>query len=157
MLPQGRTVVIERLRALPPEFPELVRPAEREGWRFLRRLAEEWESQANRFEGRGEALFAALLEKQLAGVCGLNVDPYAGSERVGRVRHLYVHPTCRRLGVGRALVEHVLLQARGRFESLRLRTTNPQAARLYERLGFEPSREEAICTHVKVLKEPSSG
>jgi GNAT superfamily N-acetyltransferase len=151
VLPQGRTIAIERLSALPPGFPELVCQGEREGWRFLRRLAEEWESNANRFEGPGEALFAARLAKELAGVCGLNADPYAGSERVGRLRHLYVHPACRRLGVGRGLVEQVVLQARGRFERLRLRTANPEAARLYERLGFEPYGEDATCTHVMVL------
>ena len=150
--PGNRTVQLERLSVLPPEFSELIGHGEREGWRFLRRLAEEWESHANRFDRPGEALFAARLEQQLAGVCGLNIDPYAGSERVGRLRHLYVQPTFRRLGVGRQLVEQVLLQAQGRFQLLRLRTAHPEAARLYERHGFRPLPDDPTCTHVKDMR-----
>ena len=80
-------------------------------------------------------------------MCGLNVDPYIDDAGVGRVRHLYVLTAWRRLGVGRELVEQVIRAARGRFTTLRLSTSNPAAARLYEALGFHPA-ERAHCTHV---------
>lgn len=126
--------------------------SEQAGWRFLRRLAEEWASGANRFHRPGEALFAALMEGRVIGVCGLNVDPYAAAQRVGRVRHLYVLSACRGLGVGRQLVAAVIEAARGRFDDLRLRTENPAAAQLYERLGFRRSAGVADCTHLMDLR-----
>jgi len=53
----------------------------------------------------------------------------------------------RRLGVARALMAETLAAARGRFPTLRLSTSNPAAARLYESLGFRPVTQPH-CTHV---------
>lgn len=117
----------------------------------MRRLVDEWESGANRFDGPGEALFGARVERILVGVGGLTVDPYAASDRDGRVRHLYVRAPYRRQGIGGRLVEAIVDAARGRFDRLRLRTTNPEAARLYERLGFRRRTDVAECTHVMEL------
>jgi GNAT superfamily N-acetyltransferase len=130
-------VTVDRLTDLPPgALAALVADSERAGWRFVRRLADEWAAGANRFDRPGEALFGAWTGVRLVGVCGLNVDPYAADPGVGRVRRLYVLAECRRLGVGRRLVQAVIEAARGRFGLLRLRTENPQAAAFYERLGF---------------------
>ena len=49
------------------------------------------------------------------------------------------------------LVAEIIAAARGRFGRLRLRTQNPEAARLYEQLGFRRSRRERDCTHVMDL------
>jgi GNAT superfamily N-acetyltransferase len=103
------------LAALEP----LVVESERDALRFLRRLLDEWASGRNRFDRPGEALFGARLDRGLVGVCGLNLDPYAASPAVGRVRHLYVLTTHRRRGVGRRLVEGIVLAAAGRFDTLR--------------------------------------
>jgi GNAT superfamily N-acetyltransferase len=128
----------------------LVEESERHGVRFVRRLVDEWASGANRFDGPGEALFVARIAGQVVGVCGLNVDPYAARPAIGRIRHLYVVLAYRRCGVGEALVREIVKAARGRFERLRLSTTNPAAARLYERLGFRPEAVEH-CTHAMEL------
>jgi predicted GNAT family acetyltransferase len=48
-------------------------------------------------------------------------------------------------------VAEIIGAARGRFDSLRLSTANPDAARLYERLGFRPSCDDTHCTHVLEL------
>ena len=95
-----------------------------------------------------------LAESEREGSRILNVDPYAAAAKIGRVRRLYVHSACRRLGAGRQLVLAVLDAARGRFDLLRLRTTNPAAAQLYESLGFRPSTDTADCTHVLPLASP---
>ena len=129
----------------------LIAESEQGGLRFVRRLAEEWGSGRNRFDRPGEALFAAVTDGHLVGVCGLNVDPYTGEPRVGRVRHLYVLTAHRRLGIGRRLVVSVVAAAHGPFASLRLSTSNPEAARLYEALGFRPHPGGAHCTHVMEL------
>lgn len=103
------TVRVERLiEASSDLFDALVDESERQGYRFVRRLADEWASGANRFDRPGEALFAARIDGRLVGACGLNVDPYTRVVGVGRVRHLYVLADYRRLGVGRQLVEQVL-------------------------------------------------
>jgi ribosomal protein S18 acetylase RimI-like enzyme len=54
----------------------------------------------------------------------------------------------RRHGVGRQLVGAVVAAARGSFATLRLSAANPQAARLYETLGFRRRAGDARCTHV---------
>src|SRR5256712_11203180 len=142
------TVAIERLTDLQPErLAPLIAESEQQGLRLVRRLADEWASGANRFDRPGEALFVARSGERVVGVCGLNVDPYAAQPSVGRLRHLYVLSAHRRLGIGEQLVTRVIETARGRFERLRLSTSNPEAARLYERLGFRPRADGAHCTH----------
>jgi ribosomal protein S18 acetylase RimI-like enzyme len=147
---------IDRLRDVSPErVAALLADSEREGSRIVRRLVDEWMSGANRFDRPGEVLFAARLGERLVGVGGLNVDPFAGEPRLGRVRHVYVHSECRRQGIGEQLMAEILTAARGRFDRLGLHTGNPAAARLYERLGFHASAERARTTHVMTVPPPS--
>ena len=153
--PQGGTAwgpaTIEILADLPPDRArDLLADSEATGSRIVRRLVDEWADRTNRFDRPGEALFGAWVTGQLVGVCGLNVDPYAGDARVGRVRHLYVLTSQRGRGVGRQLVARVIARASDRFESLRLRTNNEAAARLYEALGFRAG-EGGTFTHVLEL------
>lgn len=105
----------------------------------------------NRFDRLGETLLVAESAGRVVGVCGLNVDPYAARPGIGRVRHLYVLIADRRRGTGARLVGAIMESARGHFATLRLRTNNPAAARLYERLGFARADGVADCTHVLEL------
>src|SRR5947209_17682817 len=108
-------VTVERLTELPPHaLAELVAESERGGWRFVRRLADEWADGTNRFDRPGEALFGARAGGRLVGVCGLNIDPYATDAAIGRVRHLYVLADFRGRGVGGRPVRAVVAVARGR-------------------------------------------
>jgi ribosomal protein S18 acetylase RimI-like enzyme len=144
---------IERLSELPSEvLGPLVADSEQAGLRFVRRLAEEWASGRNRFDRSGEALFGAVVDGRMVGVCGLNVDPYTAAPGVGRVRHLYVLSAYRKLGVGQRLVAEVVVAAGGTFGTLRLRTENEGAARLYERMGFRRCADLADCTHLMELR-----
>ena len=148
----GRDAVrIERVgrRALDFVSP-LVEDSEAHRVRFVRRLVDEWDSGVNRFDQPGEELFVANAGRHVIGVGGLNVDPYVTARGFGRVRHVYVLTTHRHSGVGALLVKAILDAADGRFEVLRLRTTNPAAARLYERLGFERV-DVPDCTHAMTL------
>jgi GNAT superfamily N-acetyltransferase len=150
--PGQRVARIERLHELPADrVAPLVNESEEEGLQFVARLAEEWSSGRNRFDRPGEVLFGAGLDGRLVGVCGLNVDPYARDPRVGRLRHLYVLTAHRRLGVGGQLVGVVVGAAHGPFTTLRLSTSNPSAARLYESRGFRRQAGDAHCTHVMEL------
>jgi GNAT superfamily N-acetyltransferase len=120
-------------------FAPLIADAEAEGRHFVRRLAEEWRDGTLRFDRPGELLLGARAGSRLLGVGGLSLDPYQPEEGLGRVRHLYVAAEARRQGIGRALMLAILGHARGRFRRLRLLTTTPDAARFYERLGFQAS------------------
>jgi GNAT superfamily N-acetyltransferase len=145
-------VRVTHLDSLTPSLlaPLLVE-SEQEGWRFVRRLADEWTAASNRFDRPGEQLFAAWSGNVLVGICGLNIDPYAADPTVGRVRRLYVAREARGCGVGAALVRAILQAARGHFRMLRVRTENAAASRLYERLGFAAVVSITDCTHVLTL------
>lgn len=136
----------------PEEMAPVLAAAEAEGFRFVRRVVSEWESGANRFAGEGEALLGCYLEGRLVAICGLMRDPYQGEETVGRLRNLYVLPEHRGRAIGATLTRRVIELARPSFEVLRLRASTPQAAALYERLGFSPTGEIEHCTHVMRLR-----
>src|SRR5262249_19189060 len=142
-------MAIERLTHLTPELlATAVAESEARGLAFLRRLADEWINGVNRFDRPGEALFAVREAADIVAVGGLNVDPCTTDPGTGRVRHLYVVAAHRRRGHGTALVSEIIAAARGRFHTLRLSTSNPDAARLYERLGFRRRADVATCTHI---------
>lgn len=144
--------IITRLRELPHErFAVLLAESEASGYRFLRRVIDEWDSGANRFARDGEALFAAQIGGRLVGVCGLSIDPYLDDPRIGRVRNVYVLIECRGRGIGRRLVEHAISAARRHFDRLRLRGEEAGPARLYESLGFRACSGVPNCTHILEL------
>lgn len=124
-----------------------------EGHEMLRRLAENWRSGANTFSRQGEILLGAFSGTELVGVCGRNVDPYAGDAKVGRVRHLYVRPDWRRHGVGRLLVGEIARGAADFFDRLQLRAPE-DAFGFYESLGFTRVPGEEAITH-RLLLRPS--
>ena len=141
----------ELTQLLPGHLAAAAEEAERAGYRFVSRLVDEWASGINRFDRPGESLLVAVLGGQVVGVCGLNADPYLSNNRVGRVRHLYVLAAHRRAGIGRRLLNAVIAAARGKFDRLRLRTKDAEAAAFYQRLGFRPCVGEPDCTHDLVL------
>lgn len=138
---------IEEISLPLPGLKDLQSEAVAESYEFIERLVREWESGANRFDGPGEALCGHLESGMLVAVGGLNCDPFAGRPDVGRIRRVYVRPAWRGKGIGRALVTELVNQAGKTFSSVRLRAVNPGAARLYERLGFQPI-EDPSATHI---------
>lgn len=148
------TVNIERISSLNlGQVTALLEESESEGWRFLRRLVDEWKQGVNRFDKPGEALFAAMDKQKLVGICGLNIDPYADESKIGRVRRLYVLREYRGRGIGRQLVQAAIRAAQGEFSTLRVRTENSAAGLLYERLGFSQTADQADTTHMLMLEE----
>ena len=109
---------------------------------FLARLRDDWESEVLRFDRPGEGLLGAFADDALVGVGGLSLDPYAPAPGLARLRHLYVRRGLRRQGFGRGLVAALLTLARSRFKTVRLRTSAPGAAALYEGFGFVASTRE---------------
>ena len=129
-------VSVEKTNEL-PDLDTLLKASTEEGFRFVRRLRDEWRSGANRFDRPGEALFLAWVEGRLVGVCGFNRDPFENNPGVGRLRHLYVLPAHRQQGIGRALTLAVLDEAKHTFTRVRLRTPpSARAVAFYRSLGF---------------------
>ncbi|NKE47615.1 GNAT family N-acetyltransferase [Roseomonas frigidaquae] len=147
---------IERIVTLPEGIEDLAADALGDGQRMLQVLCEDWHAGTLRFDGWGDALFAAHLGTALVGLCGLTRDPYLPDEVVGRVRRLYVLRAARRAGVGRALVQAVAEQAVG-CGYPRLRVRAPVAAfAFYESCGFLRAVGEKAATHVRPLPAPAA-
>lgn len=145
---------IVRTTELDVEAVQVLRAeSSREGFRFMERLCEEWVSGANRFDDAGEALFLALADGGVIGICGLNCDPYSPDARTGRVRRLYVLRAHRRGGVGRALLEAVIAHARKHFDRLRVRTD--AADDFYNAHGFRRVASDEA-THVLEFTPPDT-
>lgn len=124
--------------ALPTDIDSLAAVAADEGFRMVSRLAAEYRLGDNRFDGPGEALWAARAGGELIAVCGLNRDPFADpAENAGRVRRLYVRPEWRRCGIASELVDAVVARARTRFSILTAFTTNESARAFYVARGFD--------------------
>jgi len=138
---------------LPAGFGFLIAEAGRQGHEFVERFHKAWLEGGERCDGPGEGLFAAFLDGRLAGMAAMVADPYAEDPRIGRLRHVFVMQAVRRKGVAAALVETCLDRGRS-FELIRLRTRNPDAARLYERLGFVPI---ALDNATHVYRRPGAG
>jgi GNAT superfamily N-acetyltransferase len=118
-----------------------------EGYSFIERLAADWEAHNMRFEHRGEALLAAYVTGELAGIGGLTIEPVLPGAL--RMRRFYIRPPFRRLGIGRKLATALLERARS---TTRLVTVNaaPASVPFWETLGFTPDRRDGR-THLRQL------
>ncbi len=149
MKEMAEDVIIVGVSDLPAhDFAEMLAESEAASYRFLRRVADEWASGANRFSGSGEDLLIAKCSGRWVGICGLSIDPYLADPRTGRVRNVYVLADSRRKGTGRRLVQEAIQRAHGKFDLLRLRADDTAPARLYESLGFRRCHGVPNCTHI---------
>ncbi|MDR7117037.1 GNAT family N-acetyltransferase [Caulobacter sp. BE254] len=121
---------------LPDGFDALLADAASEGVSHMARLAEDWASRDQRFEDDGEALLAALLADELAGIGGLSIEP-AAAEPARRVRRFYVRPAFRRQGVARTLASALIQEALDQVDLLTCNAAaSPAAAPFWEAQGF---------------------
>ncbi|TXK70654.1 GNAT family N-acetyltransferase [Paenibacillus sp. N3.4] len=125
----------------------LVEESTSEGFRHLKRLMTDYEAGTNKFDRYGEALFIAIKSGDIVGICGLNQDPHTGDKEVGRVRRLYVSPSVRRFGIGRMLMDSVIVEARNYYQMLVLKTDNPVADLFYQSIGFSVKVDSENDTH----------
>jgi GNAT superfamily N-acetyltransferase len=129
------------------ELHPLLTASTAEGFRFLARLAAEWNAGIVRFDGAGEVLLGGYEAAQLVAVGGLTIDPFSDIAGVGRLRRVYVLPNARKRGIGTRLVRALESAALGHFTELVLRTDTAAAARFYETLGYLPMPVGGSATH----------
>lgn len=122
---------------LPDGFDDLLAEASREGVRNMALLVEGWWKGA-RFQGDGEALLAAFLAGELAGIGAMSVET-AAPEPARRLRRFYVRPAMRRWGVATALASALIHEG---LDSAGLLTVNARASAsappFWEAQGFLP-------------------
>lgn len=137
---------------LPPDFDVLRRDAAAEGKRFLERLCAEWQSGEQRFSGTHEALLAARVNGELAGVGGMTIDPVTPSAM--RMRRFFVRQAYRRLGLGRQLAAALLNRPVPSGTIITVNTDSAEAAAFWEAIGF---RHEPRNGFTHYLRYRSSG
>jgi GNAT superfamily N-acetyltransferase len=140
-------IEIQKIELPIPGIERLLMEAQDEGYDFIQTLVDDWASGENRFDGPGERLCGHLDQGLVVAVGGLNCDPFAGRPDMGRIRRVFVRRAWRNKGIGRALVNALIGEARSHFHCVRLRAENEDAARLYERLGFV-SIADPDATHI---------
>lgn len=125
----------------PTRLNGIVRESTAEGFSMVGKFQLCWTNGRNRFDQPGEAFFIAEFEDKILAIGGRNICPYANDPQVARVRHLYVSPEWRHIGMGSAVLKHVLDMPAGMFHKICVRTMNPGARKFYERHGFKYTGE----------------
>lgn len=133
---QDVVVITRVVETLPDGFDVILEAAASEGVRNMAMLEAQWAGGEQRFDEPG-ALFAALVDGDLAGIGGVTVETGAG-EPAMRMRRLYVLPMFRRFGVGRRLAGAMMQQG---LQAAPLLTVNAgaseAAAPFWAAMGFE--------------------
>lgn len=141
---------IEDLRDV--KVDELVEESEAEGYRFLRRLVDQYEDGSNRFDKEGEVLFGVFDPRgKLIAIGGLNRDPYSTKEGIGRLRRFYIAKAARREGVGTKLLQKIVDFSKDYFGELVVRTDSSTADAFYRANGFTGDVNLPDVTHRMVL------
>ena len=133
------------LKELPTNIQELISESQSEGYRFLKRLVDEFNTETNLFNQQGEILLSVMDNDVLVAIGGIN-----NRDGVARLRRFYVSKAYRRSGVSRQLLEQLESHAALFFSEIVLFTDNPQASRFYEACGYLAVSEDKV-SHRKVF------
>lgn len=133
------------------QIAHLIEASLAEGFIFLVRLIEEWESGMNQFDKPNERLYQIELEGEIVGIGGINNDPYSDDNKYGRIRHLYIHPEHRGKGFGKKIVLTIIAEFRHSYEKFTLRTKREEAAKFYEAIGFTRVHDSKTNTHEMLI------
>jgi GNAT superfamily N-acetyltransferase len=129
------------------DLQPLIDASAAEGYTFVQRLWDEYQSGENTFADGGAELLGAYENDQLIAVGGVHPDPYLGLSTVGRIRHVYVLPGYRRSGIGKQLVRTLIADTSKHFMTFTLRTTTEHGRAFYSALGFSDEPRFADATH----------
>ncbi len=97
------------------EINHLVEESTEEGFNFLIKLINEYESKRNTFSKTGECLYGIFREDKLISIGGLNQDPNTKGLKIGRLRRFYISKDYRRIGLGKLLLKQLLRHAEKYF------------------------------------------
>ncbi|MHC0035371.1 GNAT family N-acetyltransferase [Pseudoneobacillus sp. C159] len=135
------------------DLTRLLEESKEEGFRFVERLVNEYQNGTNTFHQPSETLFGIFTKtNKIIAICGLNIDPFSNSTKIGRLRRFYVGRKYRRNGVGSLLLKEIILQASNHFDLLVLHTDTNEADQFYTALGFSRDNQYPNSTHFMNLK-----
>ena len=126
---------IQIITSLPHDIIHLVSESEYEGFRFVRRFKDEFDSKLNTFSKHGEVLFAVTIDDSLIAIGGVN-NWGTDKDKIGRLRRFYVSKPYRNNGVGRRLLDRIETHAFEYFDALVLYTEASQASNFYLNRGY---------------------
>lgn len=142
-----KIMTIEDIQAI--NLCELLKESEQEGFRFVKRLVQDYRKGINRFNRPGEGLFGVFAnDGRLLAIGGINREPYMKIAGTGRLRRFYVTVAYRRKGIGKALLDEILTFATRYFSQVVLNTDTEAASAFYLANGFEKLEAEANATHI---------
>ena len=147
--------VIDDLKQV--DVTKLVEESEAEGYRFLRRLVNQYEDGTNTFNKAGEVLYGVWDPAgELVAIGGLNRDPYSDKSGVGRLRRFYISVHARRQGIGTKLLQEILDYGKGHFNEIVVRTDSSIADAFYRANGFSGDLGLPEATHHIILENEYS-
>ncbi|GAB6529351.1 GNAT family N-acetyltransferase [Bacillus cereus] len=133
------------------EFKYLVQESKEEGFKFLKKLINEYENELNTFNKSGECLYGIFQGEKLIGIGGLNADPYTENNKIGRLRRFYIAKDYRRIGLGKLLLNKLLSHTEKYFKVVVLHTDTKQGDVFYTANGFVKREVYKRSSHYKVL------
>lgn len=131
------------------DVSKLIQESEKEGYRFVSRLATEYEDGTNRFSEQGEALFGAWDGDELVAIGGINRN--SKSKDAARLQRAYTLPNYRRKGIGSELFNAIFVHAREQFNEITTKTESAKADAFYRANGFQFDERSPDVTHVYSL------
>lgn len=131
------------------DVSKLIQESEKEGYRFVSRLATEYEDGTNRFSEQGEALFGAWDGEELVAIGGINRN--SKSKDAARLQRAYTMPNYRRKGIGSELFNAIFVHAREQFNEITTKTESAKADAFYRANGFQFDERSPDVTHVYSL------
>lgn len=147
--------VIDDLKQV--DVTKLVEESEAEGYRFLRRLVNQYEDGTNTFNKAGEVLYGVWDPAgELVAIGGLNRDPYSDKSGVGRLRRFYISEHARRQGIGTKLLQEILDYGKGHFSEIVVRTDSSIADAFYRANGFSGDLGLPEATHHIIMENEYS-
>ncbi|MBE7150976.1 GNAT family N-acetyltransferase [Bacillus mycoides] len=130
------------------EVNHLVQESKEDGFNFLIKLINEYESKRNTFSKTGECLYGIFRGDMLIGIGGLNQDPYTKDNKVSRLRRFYISKDFRRMGLGKLLLKKLLRHAEKYFHVVVLHSDTKQGDEFYSANGFVKSGNYKGSSHL---------
>jgi GNAT superfamily N-acetyltransferase len=118
-----------------------------EGYSFVQRLWDEYQSGFNTFSDGGALLLGVFDDGVLIAIGGVHPDPYLNNPAIGRIRHVYVLPQQRRRGIAGTLVQALMERTSDTFTTFTLRTLTDHGRAFYADLGFSDAPRFPDATH----------
>jgi GNAT superfamily N-acetyltransferase len=134
------------------DVTKLIQESEKEGYRFVSRLASEYEDGTNRFSEQGEALYGVWEDHELVAIGGLNRNITGPGEQSARLHRFYTLPEHRRKGIGSELCKAISEDAKGQFKEITTKTESAKADAFYRANGFAFEERSPDTTHVMSLE-----